>query len=605
MARTVSAETIKLNGKTLSLSGGLLALDGVTIPSVGTTIGTVAALGAGGVFSLTVLPVGTTVNTIPLLGASGKLDIARLPTGTADGDIPVLSTGGYLSVSLLPPAATFKNDNNVVVVYMQGGPNYPNGIWLNHGVEIGNDVGCYVDEDGNAHFNQLTAGPSGPITARLKVDEDGYVTIKDYDGRAMIDGAGSEIGALAFRFFSGENESYLYPLDSVTGGRIWRLPNKDGTVAMTSDMITSISMSAEGGFFFDASFEITDGIAIGEFQLRNILSRKVFCGPAFGGSATPTFRNLENDDLPVIDPTTKIGTATGAITLTSTGADINLAPNLLVGFVNTYGAGTIKHFSPSTSGTPSNRFYNSSGVLKAGVQFKDSAVANGNSLAIGAKGTGITTRFIYQNAGVDADSLVINTDGSMWAYTNLTTSANLTLHEGAFSGKDDGGAQYFSFYWDDAIRLSRVALHQTNVEGSIYANLQLNALTAIRDVTFPDKSGTLAMTSDINGGAKVYRALLNQASTNDPAATILENSLTGTIVWTRVTNGDYTGTLTGAFLVAKTFCLIGHSLEIPGDTNQVIAARSSNNTIKVKTLSDGVPSDGILVDVPIEILVYP
>lgn len=42
---------------------------------------------------------------------------------------------------------------------------------------------------------------------------------------------------------------------------------------------------------------------------------------------------------------------------------------------------------------------------------------------------------------------------------------------------------------------------------------------------------------------KVYTALLTQTSTNAPVATVLQNTLGGTITWTRVDTGRYRGTI--------------------------------------------------------------
>ena len=61
----------------------------------------------------------------------------------------------------------------------------------------------------------------------------------------------------------------------------------------------------------------------------------------------------------------------------------------------------------------------------------------------------------------------------------------------------------------------------------------------------------------------VYTALLTQTGTNAPVATVLENTLGGTVVWTRDSAGFYTGTLAGAFTVSKT---IGFATQ--ADTNQ-------------------------------------
>src|SRR5688572_16305439 len=51
---------------------------------------------------------------------------------------------------------------------------------------------------------------------------------------------------------------------------------------------------------------------------------------------------------------------------------------------------------------------------------------------------------------------------------------------------------------------------------------------------------------------KVYVALLTQTGTSAPVATVLENTLGGTVVWARGGTGEYTGTLAGAFTADKT-----------------------------------------------------
>lgn len=67
------------------------------------------------------------------------------------------------------------------------------------------------------------------------------------------------------------------------------------------------------------------------------------------------------------------------------------------------------------------------------------------------------------------------------------------------------------------------------------------ALTAGQNVVATD--GTHVDTD----GVKRYVALLTQAGTAAPVATVLENTLGGTVVWTRSGLGTYVATLAGAF----------------------------------------------------------
>ena len=81
-----------------------------------------------------------------------------------------------------------------------------------------------------------------------------------------------------------------------------------------------------------------------------------------------------------------------------------------------------------------------------------------------------------------------------------------------------------------------------------------------------DENGDIEEISYINTNApKVYKALLTQSGTSAPVATVLENTLGGTVVWSYSGPGQYTGTLAGAFTENKTFVLIQGSND--GDTS--------------------------------------
>jgi hypothetical protein len=102
---------------------------------------------------------------------------------------------------------------------------------------------------------------------------------------------------------------------------------------------------------------------------------------------------------------------------------------------------------------------------------------------------------------------------------------------------------------------------------------------------------------------KVYVALLTQTGALAPVATVLENTLGATPVWTRSSAGNYVGTLSGAFAEGKTVCFYTHD-GLNGATGFGGLVRNSNNTVCL-TFSD---EDGTYVDTEgvdsIEIRVY-
>lgn len=109
---------------------------------------------------------------------------------------------------------------------------------------------------------------------------------------------------------------------------------------------------------------------------------------------------------------------------------------------------------------------------------------------------------------------------------------------------------------------------------------------------------------------KVYTALLTQSGTDAPVATVLENTLGGTLVWTRDTTGQYTGTLNGAFTENKTFITTQFNATLTppsgGYVSGILGERNDNDSIHLITFD--IPStdtgDGILNETPIEIRVY-
>ena len=104
---------------------------------------------------------------------------------------------------------------------------------------------------------------------------------------------------------------------------------------------------------------------------------------------------------------------------------------------------------------------------------------------------------------------------------------------------------------------------------------------------------------------KVYTALLTQLGATGPSVQILENTLTGAIVWTRNATGDYWGTLTGAFPINKVVLLHGgNAVSSAGTTISFIFYRNTDNRIVLSTLLDGVPTDSVIDNLTIEVRVY-
>ncbi len=82
---------------------------------------------------------------------------------------------------------------------------------------------------------------------------------------------------------------------------------------------------------------------------------------------------------------------------------------------------------------------------------------------------------------------------------------------------------------------------------------------------------------------KVYTALLSQTGTSAPTAVVLENTLVGAIVWTTLGDGQYIGTLSGAFTANKTYF---QKLQVQQIANPFNLIWGSSNTVELRSELD-------------------
>jgi hypothetical protein len=70
---------------------------------------------------------------------------------------------------------------------------------------------------------------------------------------------------------------------------------------------------------------------------------------------------------------------------------------------------------------------------------------------------------------------------------------------------------------------------------------------------------------------KIYNAILTQSEDSDPVATVLQNTLGGTVVWTRDSQGLYLGTLENVFVPNKTL------VQATNSTNKINKVNNENS----------------------------
>ncbi len=114
---------------------------------------------------------------------------------------------------------------------------------------------------------------------------------------------------------------------------------------------------------------------------------------------------------------------------------------------------------------------------------------------------------------------------------------------------------------------------------------------------------------------KSYVAKLTQAGIENPSAIVLGDNSIGAIVWTRLAEGSYLGTLAGAFPVGRTRIIPPTNSKNPvgAEMNWYAVGSADANTVFIKTgeitaLGVSTAEDGVLTAASlasIEILVYP
>lgn len=130
-----------------------------------------------------------------------------------------------------------------------------------------------------------------------------------------------------------------------------------------------------------------------------------------------------------------------------------------------------------------------------------------------------------------------------------------------------------------------------------------STVTATAHVTSGGNSTqTVKGDGSLSVGYKVYTVLLNQSGTSAPSATILDNTLSGAVVWSYSSTGAFTGVLAGAFTGSKCFFSINSGDNALGSDFK--AYRVDGNTIKVLSFDSGTLTNGMLTSASLEVRVY-
>lgn len=141
------------------------------------------------------------------------------------------------------------------------------------------------------------------------------------------------------------------------------------------------------------------------------------------------------------------------------------------------------------------------------------------------------------------------------------------------------------------------AWYQSESGKALSEDIEITSIVSNADPLDP-----VVAVSDSDVGYDVYTALLSQTGTDAPVATVLGNTLGGTVALGRTDVGQYTATLSGVFTANKT--VVFALLDGAASGFVVTAGRFSDNVVNISTYDETfTPLDlgGIL---SIEIRVY-
>lgn len=279
---------------------------------------------------------------------------------------------------------------------------------------------------------------------------------------------------------------------------------------------------------------------------------------------------------------------------------------------NTMGAlniGTTAHYNGV------DRLKNSGSSYLAGNIKSDSDLFIRNGAAIYSYGagseTGTNNKFsAFYNNGANSIFLSGGTGSfsgsiSPWLFNTFNGSTVSTV----LQIKTNGDAEFHGAVFTDQIRpyntnnlkLLNGGANTLEVDGTTKINTLSG--TGTRNVA-ADASGNLVISSVDSRPYKVYSFSITQSGTSAPTVSVSENTLGGTVIWTRTGIGVYRGTLTGAFPIGKSYS-IGANTYNSGLPTNVTARRASNDYFEVVSLTPTGGQDGLLNDVFLEFRVYP
>mgnify|MGYP006318116807 CR=1 FL=1 len=184
---------------------------------------------------------------------------------------------------------------------------------------------------------------------------------------------------------------------------------------------------------------------------------------------------------------------------------------------------------------------------------------------------------------------------------------DVSKHETQTSGVLEVGVSYTIITFVAGDNFTNVG--GTNVTGAIFTATGTTPTTYTNGSTlakYVTQSYTYAeLKSGLGLGSKIYKASLNQTSTNAPVEVELVNTLGGTPVLSYVGVGDFLLTLNGEFPDASKVIILGTPLQNDTTYAGVNIFWNDADSISIQTFKNGASVNDLLIDYSIVIEVFP
>ena len=300
-------------------------------------------------------------------------------------------------------------------------------------------------------------------------------------------------------------------------------------------------------------------------------------------------------------------------------------------------SGTASQFLKANGSVDSNTY-----LTSASLPTVDQTIIDGSTNAVSGNAvfdglatkfptpTGLTTNYLPKWNGSGFGNSGISDNGSN---VKLLLPTETPYERDIYFGDRNSGAYGIGIYFNEAskelriynglggvdfIKINRdnksIAINpiigntlfgKTNDSGD--GVVQVNGNITASPAVSPNQVVVKSQLDAVGRPYKVYTAVLTQQNTNAPNAVVLENTLGGTVVWTRNSSGNYYGTLNGAFPIQDKIALFQGGDMWGALPLKIIRVQYLNsNTIQIFTqqATDGALVDNSLNSTTIEIRVY-